>query len=470
MKEYSEYCRIILFNKFGVKGFAMRTLITKRLPDIRLGLALAAFFGWLLSFPMFGRFLSETAGEKTLVLGLLFVISHAVGLMLLHLVPSTAATSPLPVRSAGGIVAALTVVYAYTHGTLIVDIAVMIILGFTAAYLVLAWVSQLARHTKPLLILAVAMAGANIVFAVTNIPGLLPGRGSFVLLGILALAGVFAFQAPCGREETEELSPRKGHDPVKTIKALAAFVVAIYFVGGIWYHSFALPLSAAPLWEATVGSLIYVGAIIFLAFLAGRGQPGNLAPYSLSALGVGLLIALTGSGRTVIELSFYAALNLGFAAADLFFWYALWFLGRLYGSRRSFGLGLGFSLLLIALSVVLSAIGWPGDSPALLFITALTLLFLAVPFIFRYPFQLFNLVSLSDEDAGFRVADLIPPDFLTPTESRVYTHLMQGASDTEMADELFISKHTVKFHVRNILRKMKVKNRKELLSRHINPE
>jgi len=319
--------------------------------------------------------------------------------------------------------------------------------------------------------LAVAMAGANLVYATINIPRMMPEKGPMVMLGMLALAGVFAFQAPCSSEETEELSPRKGHDPAKTIKALAAFVLAIYFVGGIWYHFFAMKLSAAPLWETTIGSLIYVGAIIFLAFLARRGQPGNLAPYSLSALGVGLLIALTGSGRTIIELSFHAALNLGFAAADLFFWYALWFLGRLYGSRRAFGLGLGYSLLLIALSVILSAIGWPGDSPSMLFITALTLLFLAVPFIFRYPFQLFNLASLKDEtESGLTVADLTPPDILTPSESRIYIQLMQGASDTEMADELFISKHTVKFHVRNILRKMEVKNRKELLSRHIKPE
>lgn len=448
----------------------MRILTKVSLTDIRPGLALAALFGWLLSFPMFGRLLSETAGEKTLVLGLVFVTTHAVGLMVLHVLPFKAATAPLPVRSAGWIVSALTVAYAYAHGILVLDVFIMIALGFAAAYLVLAWVSQLAHHTEPLLVLAVAMAGANLVNAVVNIPGFLPEKGPLVLLGVLALAGVFAFQAPCCCEKTEKLSPRKGHDPTKTIKTLAAFVLAVYFVGGIWYHSFALQLSAAPLWEATIGSLIYMGAIIFLAVLARRGQPGNLAPYSVSALGVGLLIALTGSGKTVIELSFLAALNLGFAAADLFFWYALWFLGRLYGSRRTFGLGLGFSLLLIALSVVLSATGWPSDSPALLFITALTLLFLAVPFIFRHSFQLFNLSSLQD-DTNLNVTDfLTPPEILTPSESQVYRHLMQGSSDTKIAQELIISKHTVKFHVRNILRKMEVKNRKELLSRYINPE
>lgn len=447
----------------------MSTLTTVRLHHIRPGLALAAFFGWLLSFPMFGRFLSETAGEKTLVLGLLFIISHAVGLMVLHLLPTKVASARLPVRLAGGIIAALTVVYAYAHGIFIVDVLILIILGFTAAYLVLAWVAQFAGHTRPLLVLAVAMAGANLVYGITNIPGLLPGKIPLVLLGTLAIVGVFAFQAPCGSEETEKFSSPK-HDPIKTIKALAAFVVAIYFIGGIWYHSFALQLSAAPLWEGPIGSLIYAGAVLFLAFLASRGQPGNLAPYSLSALGVGLLIALTGSGKPVAELSYLAALNLGFAAADLFFWYALWFLGKLYGSRRVFGLGLGISLLLISLSSFLSAVGWPGGSPALLFITALTLLFLVVPLISRYPFQLLNLSSMTETAAGVTSAAnvLIPPDILTPTESQVYIQLMQGASDTEMANELFISKHTVKFHVRNILHKMEAKNRKELLSRHVN--
>ena len=53
---------------------------------------------------------------------------------------------------------------------------------------------------------------------------------------------------------------------------------------------------------------------------------------------------------------------------------------------------------------------------------------------------------------------------LTPSERRVYDLLVQGYSDVRIAEELLISRHTVKFHVRNILRKAGFANRKELLA------
>lgn len=440
----------------------MSALKTVSLRTIRPGLALAAFFGWLLSFPMFGPLLSETAGVNTLVLGLGFVISHATGLMLIQLLPPAA--SPLPIRSAGALISALTVFYAVAHRSFAVDLLMMVTLGVTAAYLVLAWTTEFVRRTYPLQELAVAMAGANVIYSVISMPLQLPAKELLLVLAVLAGTGVLLFPEPgsCGR--TVELSSPKSDDTAKTIKAMAAFTIAVYLIGGIWYHSFALQLSTAPQWEASIGSLFYVIAILMLAQLAARSQPADLAPLSLSALGVGLLIMLSGLGLPAAEFAYLAGLNLGLAAADLFLWYALWFLGKLYGGQRSFGLGLGFSLLLIALSVIVSSSGWPGGSPGLLLITALTLLFLIVPLIFRYPFQ--QLQTGHTETAVARsTANLSDsPDILTPTESTVYRMLIQGAGDAEIAEELFISRHTVKFHVRNILRKMGAGNRKELLS------
>lgn len=243
---------------------------------------------------------------------------------------------------------------------------------------------------------------------------------------------------------------------------LAAYTVAIYLIGGIWYNTFSLQLAASPLWEKSIGFLLYSGGIILLAFSAKRGQPGNLAPYSLSLLGVGLVIALTQSDTPFLVWGHHAALNLGFAAADLFFWYALWTVARHYPGRRVFGLGMGASLLLIGLSTAVSAAGWTYGFPVLIFITALTLLFLIVPLISRNPFRMMNL-PVAGSDAADDTS--VPPGILTPAESKIYLLLMQGASDPEMAEALFISRHTVKFHVRNILRKLEAKNRKELFLR-----
>lgn len=450
------------------KGMLMAVTIKDKIENNRLGLSLAALFGWLLSFPLFGRLLPDTAGDSTLVLGLSFMISHAVGLLLLHLVPVRAAAGGRTVWAAGSVIAGFTVVYAFLSRILIVDILLLAVLGLASAYFILAWASLFTGHGRPFAVLAVAMAGANLVNAGINLPLSLPAKPFLILLAALAFCGVLLFQAESLAGMPGKVQPQSLPETKKTVTSLAAFIVAVYFIGGTWYHFFALELIAAPYWQATISALIYSGGIVFLAFLARRGQPGNLATYSLSALGIGLLIALTDSGRSMVVLSYQAALNLGFAAADLFLWYALWALARHLKSRRVFGLGLGFSVMMIALSVILCNLGVPGKTPALHFAAALTLLFFLVPVVFHNRFQLFN---PQPDDAGETTAGsagmFTLPDRLTPMESRIYTLLLQGADDARIAERLYISKHTVKFHVRNILHKVEAKNRRELLSRHL---
>ena len=445
----------------------MSNFLRGKLNDNRLGLALAAFFGWLLSFPMYGRFLLETAGESAPYLGLVFITSQGAGLMILHLLPSRLAANHRIIRSAGIAVAALTVLYAFAQRTMIIDTLIMIVFAFASAYLELAWVTFFAGQTKPLQTLVIAMAGANLVCAAISIPLPLPEELYLTLLAVLAASSVFLFPARNSETTTEGCPLPDSREALKTIAVLAVFVVAVYLIGGIWYDIFALEITASPLMQASTGFLIYSAGIICMACLARCGQPGNLAIYSLSALGIGLLIALSGSGKTIVFLFYQVALNLGLAAADLFFWYALWVLARYYETRRVFGLGLGFSVIVIALSIVICNLGVTDSLPALFYITALTLLFLLVPLIFQYPFNLLNRPASAGKASG-RTTILTPPDILTPTESKVYTMLLQGADDSAIAEQMVISKHTVKFHVRNTLRKMEVKNRKELLSRSLN--
>ena len=54
---------------------------------------------------------------------------------------------------------------------------------------------------------------------------------------------------------------------------------------------------------------------------------------------------------------------------------------------------------------------------------------------------------------------------LSPRESEVFTYLVQGYGGERIAEELCISYHTVRAHVRNIYRKLDVHSREELLDR-----
>ena len=53
---------------------------------------------------------------------------------------------------------------------------------------------------------------------------------------------------------------------------------------------------------------------------------------------------------------------------------------------------------------------------------------------------------------------------LSEREVDVYNFLLKGKTDQEISDQLFISLHTVKSHVKNILIKLSVKNRLEAVT------
>lgn len=71
--------------------------------------------------------------------------------------------------------------------------------------------------------------------------------------------------------------------------------------------------------------------------------------------------------------------------------------------------------------------------------------------------------NLSQLGKGHRLSvDLKEQYSLTDREEEIAVHLLQGLSNQEIADKLFISLQTVKSHLYNIYRKTDVKNRMEL--------
>jgi len=53
---------------------------------------------------------------------------------------------------------------------------------------------------------------------------------------------------------------------------------------------------------------------------------------------------------------------------------------------------------------------------------------------------------------------------LTPREMDVLKHLIEGCSNNEIAEKLYVSVHTVKNHITNIFQKLEVKDRSQLIS------
>lgn len=58
-------------------------------------------------------------------------------------------------------------------------------------------------------------------------------------------------------------------------------------------------------------------------------------------------------------------------------------------------------------------------------------------------------------------------ELLTPREAEVLEHIVRGEPNAEIALSLVVSEGTVKFHVKNVLRKMNVSNRAEATSHYL---
>lgn len=438
-----------------------------RRTGVQTGLALGALFGWILSFPLFGPLLFRGAGEMAPGLGVLFLLSHGTGLLTLHLLPPALGLSQTGVKAGGVLLTLVTLLFPLLAATPTLQWMAVAAMGLLTAYLVLSWSPLYNRSKDALTTLALAMALANLIVGAANVPLSAPFRVSWELLALLPLVAAYTIAGhsdPDGEELLPAVVPTISLK--EAILPLAAFALADYFVGGIWYQAAISNAPVAGVWWPAIESLLSSLGILLFYLRVHQDSVETLVRYALSLLGLGLLLAAAGPTGLLGVIAYRILLLLGLVAGDLFYWHQLWRLGKTYGVRRTLGLGLGGSLWLLGAATLVTRTGGVSLLPAPLFLLmGAAILFLAIPLIFRY-----RLPETAQPTPGALPelpvrGDLAMPEGLTAAEVAIYPLLLSGASDQQIATRLVVSKHTVKFHVRNILHKAGVANRRELLSR-----
>ncbi|MBT3206737.1 MAG: response regulator transcription factor [Bacteroidetes bacterium] len=77
--------------------------------------------------------------------------------------------------------------------------------------------------------------------------------------------------------------------------------------------------------------------------------------------------------------------------------------------------------------------------------------------------NLFNRIAITKKSTGKNIISFASKHNLTERETEVVEYLLQGLSSKEIGEKLYMSKHTVDSHRRNILSKTDVKNTNELI-------
>ena len=91
-------------------------------------------------------------------------------------------------------------------------------------------------------------------------------------------------------------------------------------------------------------------------------------------------------------------------------------------------------------------------------------LFVVTVILFFYFYEIYYKDAFVGQNETIRIDSLIDQYGLTAREKEVLILILKGNPNSKIADSLFISESTVKFHVKNILKKTQCANRKELLA------
>jgi len=467
--------------------------------DLRPVLAGLGVMAWILSFPFYGPLAFQLLGDKAVAGTHGFALGYAAGFFFLG---GTAGSRlgnriwPFAAGAVGLSGIALGNVPSMFAGPLFG------LAGFLAAVPFFSWAGLLSRFQQPAPVFVAVGCAANLWCWLTGLPfGSL--FWSYLWLGIATLGFLTAalFLRPADTSPPASPAPR----PVAWWPAfwpLLLFAVAAYTVGGLLYRVI-LPLVDDYQGIVWMGFLPYVLAMIIAGRLINRHY-GLLSASTLVLLGLAVLPLVLGSplpGPPAYLLSYVGVLA-SLAFADLIFWMGLINLART-SSVKVLGFGIGVNILILFTVGVLIdfARGANFFQMPLVAFGEVAVLFILLPVILprlnRYPL---SYPPDGDGELSFpgNPADLKEPAFcggglketppgknpavlelpsprpeqaperndFTGAEERIFLLLLEGRKNTEIAAMSFISLNTVKFHVRNILRKTGCKTRKELKEKY----
>lgn len=460
-------------------------VIRKDLRPVLTGLGVMA---WVLSFPFYGPLAFQLLGEKAVAGTHSFALGHAAGFFFLGGMAAGRLSNRIWLFTAGAVCLS-----AITLGDFppVVTGPLLGAAGFFAASPVIAWAGLLTRVQQPVPVFVAVASAANLWCWLAGLP--LGNLFWSYLWLVLATLG-FLLAALFLRPDNSSL-PSSAPRPISwpAFWPLLLFAVAAYTVGGLLYRVI-LPLVNDYRGIAWAGFLPYVLAMIVAGWLVSRNY-GLLSASTLVLLGLAVLPLVLSNPfpGPLIYLFSYVGVLTSLAFADLIFWLGIVNLARA-GSVRVLGFGIGANvliLLMIGALIDFARLTKFFQMPLVAFGEAV-ILFILLPIILPrlslYPFYYMpdrdGELSFSKNLTGQKepalsggghqepllpdnpaVQKLPPPpetyDF-TPTEKRILLLLLEGRKNPEIAALCFISLNTVKFHVRNILRKTGCRTRKEL--------
>ncbi len=224
--------------------------------------------------------------------------------------------------------------------------------------------------------------------------------------------------------------------------------------------------------------LIYSGIIGLIYLVRKRIQRGWLIYFGIAFLGFSFIAFSLLGNSTAGYLLTIGLMESSFALLDVFLWATLASLAYIYGAPYPvYGVLLGANVFSIVLG------NWVGEllgsleeniylTMALLSASSILLVIMVIPWLNRFLEQKIEMSTstmegeiTSVEEIPFQklMADLPRGKSLTDREQEVVRLVLKGKTNKDIAQNLYISEHTVKTHLKNICNKFGVGRKKDLL-------
>ncbi len=455
-------------------------------PLLLITVGCSLFFAYILSFLFEGQVLYSLFASSSVETSrylLVAIVAHLLGLFSCgYFVKSSDAVRHVMIGSMGSCLLATT---PFFFGPSALWMGGLIVSGYTSGCAVASFGSLLKAFTprsERFKTCANILINSNVIMIAINVVAMnvSPFLGLVLSLTCVVLGMVFIWALP-SNSMNEEGSKTEGiqnqqSNINKPWLLLALFVLIITINSGLMYQVI------NPAFEHLTGLVSWYWAVPYIvALIVMRNLPPRVKHSSALYVGMAMIMAAFISfmllGRNASDYLIVNTLMLGACGIFDLFWWSI--LGEMLDYTdnpvRVFGMGLAANVFGVLVGGVLGMLIVSLQlSYAEVTVIALTIVSMTVALL---PTLNRNLVMLLKSHAYLVVYDSMNKpqrnaivarratlDSLTVREQEVLELLLDGKSNRQIAEMLFISESTVKTHVRNIYSKYDVRSRAELIS------
>ncbi len=442
------------------------------------------YFGWLLSLPFYGPVFSKVISIENLdgiSLITTFIICHTITYLMAGVsLKDKSRWHSIMIISLLITIAFNCILLISSQWIWMVGMAVM---GVSSAFYVLGWSviyalsGQVADRIK---IMSLVIIGTNLLLLIfTFLASLFPTKIILVLINIPLILNAMMMLKASKAFRGKLIKPYVQVPLSKPLVLIfSLFIFAIYLNGGFMYRIMLPALSVSEMFGTYYPFIIYITALIVI-YKANRQVNRTLIIYlGVSFLGLAFIaFALLGEFHSGYIMTI-GLMESSFAFIDLFLWTTLSSLALIYGEPyKIFGIILAANTSSILFGdfigiQLLNANENTNFIIALLSASSILLAIIVIPWLIKSIEQKTALVMKNEceVEGHFKMSPfqvlmqyLLPNQKLTQREEEVVKLTLQGMTNKDIAQELFISEHTVKTHLKNIFGKYGVTRKKELM-------